>query len=681
MEFKEFKQIFQDNCYQILRNVDNLFEVEVDKDELWNLYLDSFPEGTNEIFRKRREYDCSACRQFIKNFGNVVAIKDNQIKTIWDFEVDDNKFQTVINSLDTFIKSKPVADVYFSKFNNIGLDKNRELLDNGTVLMWEHFFIVLPDKFVNKTNRSLGDIKGDFRDTRNVFQRSLEEITEDSVLTVLELISQNSLYKGEEWKSVLTEFLKHKKEYSKLQTQQEKDNYAWEQSIKVGTVVGRIKNHSIGTLLTNISEDMELDTAVTKYEKIVAPENYKRPKAIFTKKMLEDARKTIEELGYIDSLGRRYATLNDISVNNILFSNKDSAKKMLDFDIFDEMLKDVNVNPKKYSKLEEISIDDFVNNVLPMTEEIEVLFENKHSANMTSLIAPENKESKTMFKWNNNFSWAYTGNITDSSMKENVKMAGGNVEGVLRFSIQWNDDEYNPNDFDAHCIEPWGNEIYYGNKGNRNTSGFLDVDIINPERNIPAVENITWTSRNKMQEGNYRFFVHNYTHCGGRSGFKAEIEFDGQIHEFAYNKELRQGEKVGVADVEFNKDTGFTIKEKIPSSLSNKEIWNLKTNQFIPVSVIMYSPNYWDEQQGIGNRHYFFMLKDCINPETPNGIYNEFLNHELNKHKRVMEGLASKMRVPNSNNQLSGLGFSSTRRNDLVVKVKGSIERILKVKF
>ncbi len=681
MEFKEFKQIFQDNCYQILQSVDNLFEVEVNKDELWDLYLDSFPEGTNEIFRERREYDCSACRQFIKNFGNVVAIKDNQIKTIWDFEVDDNKFQTVINSLDAFIKSKPATDVYFSKFNNIGLDKNRELLDDGTILMWEHLFIVLPDKFVNKTNKSLGDIKGDFRDTRNVFQRSLEEITEDSVLTVLELISQNSLYKGEEWKSVLTEFLKHKKEYSKLQTQQEKDNYAWEQSIKVGTVVGRIKNHSIGTLLTNISKDMELDTAVTKYEKIVAPENYKRPKAIFTKKMLEDARKTIEELGYIDSLGRRYATLNDISVNNILFSNKDSAKKMLDFDIFDEMLKDVNVNPKKYSKLEEISIDDFVNNVLPMTEEIEALFENKHSANMVSLIAPENKESKTMFKWNNNFSWAYAGNITDSSMKENVKMAGGNVEGVLRFSIQWNDDEYNPNDFDAHCIEPWGNEIYYGNKGNRNTSGFLDIDIINPERNIPAVENITWTNRDKMQEGNYRFFVHNYTHCGGRSGFKAEIEYDGQIHEFAYNKELRQGEKVGVADVEFNKDTGFTIKEKIPSSLSNKEIWNLKTNQFIPVSVIMYSPNYWDEQQGIGHRHYFFMLKDSINPENPNGMFNEFLNNELSQHKRVMEALGSKMRVEDSDQQLSGIGFSSTRRNDLVVKVKGSIERILKVKF
>ena len=215
--------------------------------------------------------------------------------------------------------------------------------------------------------------------------------------------------------------------------------------------VGRIRNRSMGTLLVDLSEGMDLDLAVKKYEQIVAPANYKRPKAIFTKKMLEDAKKTITELGYMDALQRRFATLDDITVNNILFSNKDAAKRISGADdLFGEMEKDVAINPKKFSKIEEISVRDFINNVLPTAKELEVLF---------------------------------------------------------------------------------------------------------------------------------------------------------------------------------------------------------------------------------------FMLKDCVNPEEPNGYYNEFLKPELEAHKRVFEALGAKAHVKDTDDQLSGVGFSLTRRNDLVVKVKGATERVLRVKF
>lgn len=677
MEFKRFKKQLQDHFEEMTKDAPKLFEVAVDKDELWNLYLDSFPEGTNKIYRERREYDCSCCRHFIKSIGNAVIIKNNQVHTIWEFQTGSSTFQPVVEALDRYIKAHAVSDVYVSKLKAIGTDHNREEVD-GKINVYEHFFLILPDKFVDRSYRSEGDIKGSFRDVRNVFKRSLDEISQEAIETVLELIMQNSLYKGEEWKGVLAEFLRYKRNYEKI-SESERENYAWEKSVTAGAVIGKIRNHSIGTLLVNISEGMELDLAVRKYEQIVAPANYKRPKAIYTKKMLEEAQKTVEELGYMDSLPRRFAKLDDITVNNILFSNRDAARR-ISGNVFEDMAAEATISPKRFSKVKEIGIEQFVKDVLPTAKELEVYFENKHRQNMVSLIAPQNPDSPSMFKWNNPFSWAYTGNMTDSDIRENVKMAGGSVDGVLRFSIQWNDEDYNPNDFDAHCESPRFH-ICFRSKMDRSTGGNLDVDIICPQKGKAAVENITWPDKSKMIPGTYKFYVHCFSQNGGRSGFKAEIEFDGQIYSFDYPHSLRQGEDVAVAEVTLSKDRVFSIKELLPSNISSREVWGVKTNQFVPVSVVCYSPNYWDEQNGIGHRHVFFMLKDCVNPEMPNGFYNEFLKQELVQHKRVFEALGGKMRVDDVDDQLSGVGFSTTKRAELVVKVKGATERILKVKF
>ena len=677
MEFKRFKKQLQDHFEEMTKDAPKLFEVAVDKDELWNLYLDSFPEGTNKIYRERREYDCSCCRHFIKSIGNAVIIKNNQVHTIWEFQTGSSTFQPVVEALDRYIKAHAVSDVYVSKLKAIGTDHNREEVD-GKINVYEHFFLILPDKFVDRSYRSEGDIKGSFRDVRNVFKRSLDEISQEAIETVLELIMQNSLYKGEEWKGVLAEFLRYKRNYEKI-SESERENYAWEKSVTAGAVIGKIRNHSIGTLLVNISEGMELDLAVRKYEQIVAPANYKRPKAIYTKKMLEEAQKTVEELGYMDSLPRRFAKLDDITVNNILFSNRDAARR-ISGNVFEDMAAEATINPKRFSKVEKIGIEQFVKDVLPTAKELEVYFENKHRQNMVSLIAPQNPDSPSMFKWNNPFSWAYTGNMTDSDIRENVKSAGGRVDGVLRFSIQWNDEDYNPNDFDAHCESPRFH-ICFRSKMDRSTGGNLDVDIICPQKGKAAVENITWPDKSKMIPGTYKFYVHCFSQNGGRSGFKAEIEFDGQIYSFDYPHSLRQGEDVVVAEVTLSRDGVFSIKELLPSNISSCEVWGVKTNQFVPVSVVCYSPNYWDEQNGIGHRHVFFMLKDCVNPEMPNGFYNEFLKQELVQHKRVFEALGGKMRVNDVDDQLSGVGFSTTKRAELVVKVKGATERIIKVKF
>lgn len=688
--FKDFVKAIQKNLQQMSKNSSRLFTVNVDTEELYNLYLDSFPAGTNEIYRERREYDCSCCRHFIRDVGNVVSIKNGELHTIWGINpVSDDKYNVVAAALDAYVKQKAVSGVFLKKEKRIGTPENREMLPTGKINKYEHFFVDLPEICIFKEyyGHTLESDLSQFRDIRNVFKRSLDEISKEAVDTVLELIAQNSLYKGAEWKKQLTEFKNYQKEYGKL-TDEQKELWIWEKSIAAGAVIGKIRNHSIGTLLVNISEGMDLDLAVRKYEQIVAPVNYKRPKAIFTKKMLEDAKKTITELGYMDSLQRRFATLDDITVNNILFSNKDAAKRITGaMDLFDEMEQDVAIDPKRFSKVEEISAEDFIKNVLPVAKELEVYLENKHIQNMVSLIAPEVAAAKTMFKWNNGMSWAYTGNITDSDIKENVKVAGGSVTGIVRFSIQWNDGNGKDNsDLDAHCLEPQGGDhIYFSHKISRYTGGELDIDITDPiyqckSNGGVAVENITYPSKERMKPGTYKFYVNQYSFRNSQ-GFKAEVEVNGEIHSYEYNTPVRGN--VDVAEVILDQSGNFKVVDKLPGNCAtiSKDVWGIKTLQFTPVSVVCYSPNYWDEQKGIGHQHLFFMLKDCINPEEPNGYYNEFLKPELEQHRRVFEALGAKAHVKDVDDQLSGVGFSLTKRNDLIIKVKGATERVLKIKF
>lgn len=683
--FKEFRTLLQKHFDEMVKDGAPLFITNADEDKLYNLYLDSFPAGTNSIFRKRREYDCSCCRRFVKNIGKLVSFMDGQMVTVWDFDTKSDVYQPVVDALAAYVKTCAVVNPYYVSRNMIsdgkfGTEMNYEYdADHKAVRTWDHFAVEIPQRFI-VNSYDVSTKMAEWRDSANVFKRSLEELTMDAVDTVLELIAQNSLYRGKEFEGLVRGFKSDKQVYDRL-PDEKKSAYVWMAPGGASMNRLRIRNTAIGTLLVNLSEGMDVDAAVTAFEKVVAPANYKRPKAIFTKKMLEDAQKTVTELGYMNSLARRFATLDDITANNILFCNRDAAPRVMGAaNPFEAMAKSLGTDPKKFGRAEEVGIEKFVKEVLPTAAGLELFMENRFSKNMVSLIAPQDKSAPSMFKWSNGFSWAYTGNMADSDIRENVKAAGGKVDGVLRFSIQWNDvpGEWDENDEDAHCIEPNKNHIYFGNKWHPRTDGRLDVDITHPSRDKAAVENITWPDIKKMKEGEYSFYVHCFASRGGKTGFRAEIEFDGNIYSFNYDKPLHGGQNVAVAKVTL-KDGKFSIKEQLPSSTSTREIWGVNSNQFVPVSVAMYSPNYWDEQTGNGNRHYFFMLKDCVNTEKPNGFYNEFLKADLLQHKRVFEALGSQMAVQSVDDQLSGVGFSETQHNSFIVKVQGATERVLKV--
>ena len=189
-----------------------------------------------------------------------------------------------------------------------------------------------------------------------------------------------------------------------------------------------------------------------------------------------------------------------------------------------------------------------------------------------------------------------------------------------------------------------------------------------------------------MTPGVYKIGINQFSRRSAKDvGFVLQIEVDGNItnysHESAYNENSVMVEMVVDANKNITLRNVYNKLKESEGSTVSKEIWNINTNTFVPVNTVTYSPNHWEVEEGNGAKHVFFMLDACKTNEDARGFYNEFLKDELTPHRKVFEILSARTKATPTENQLSGIGFNTTTRNDVVVRVKGKTHRTLKVVF
>lgn len=647
--FKEFSNAVTKQFNNIAKG--ELFIVEAG--DLFQTYLGSFPEGTDPMFRERTEHDCQYCKNFINNVGAVVSIVDGAMQTVWDCGTVPHPYNVVAEKLADAVKNGTVKSVFRTTEAVFGRLPNVDAKDLS--ITWHHLFCKVPSKFVVS---SPGATIGTSVSKNQVLSRGLNEIVPEHFNTVLDLIANNSIYRGEEFKNAVKDFQTLQQSYLKLKGKKDKaaELFAWE---KAEHWNAGFRNTVIGTLLVDLSNGDTLEDAVRKFEQKVAPTNYKRPTALITKRMIEDAVKTLRELDLEDSVQRRFAKLGDISVNDVLYVNNDIAGEMKD-SITSLLMESASSKPRKIQdgKVTPVTIEEFM---AMSHKDIEVILSNEHEGNFVTVTAPVHNDAGQLFKWNNNFAWSYDGNVADS-IKQRVRKAGGNVTNAkLRCSLAW----FNLDDLDIHCRTPLGDHIYYGNK-----SGVLDVDmnVGNPVRN--AVENLSWRT---ISNGTYKVSVRNFSQRETNDpGCVLEIEYDGKIQTYRYDQRINQGEEVDMLSIEVS-DKGINVKPSAKGLVSGAsgEKWGVSIGNPVKVNTIMLSPNHWENAGNAGNKHWFFILDGCKNPEPARGIYNEFLCSRLEKHRKVFEILGDKTKCLPVEEQLSGVGFSSTRKDKVNVIADG----------
>ena len=669
LNFKLFSLPVQQKFEELCQYPEELFLVSLSSQSIWEKYLESFPKEVNGIFRERASYDCNCCKNFINRIGAIVRIQDNVITdSVWNIETE-GYYQDVTKQLHKIVtNSKPLRKFLLSESTAGSLPN----IDNyNQNIVWDHFYVKIPNQFVIKSTE-MGRINSDFNSTFSLFERAMKELSLEAAEQILDLIDSNSIYRGQEHKHTIEFFIRSKKVYDAL-PEEKRHNYIMTQSvIKQNYNLLRLKNSVIGTLLDDLSKDVDLETAVRSFESKVSPLNYQRTTAIVTPKMIKEAQNTINALGYESSLYRKQMTVAELPLHDILWKG-DTTKSL---NVFDDVSlaqeqRAVKENIKKF-KAKPLTMTQLIENVLPTAQECQILFNPKLQNNLLTLTNSVDKDSKLMFKWDNNVAWSYNGDVTDR-IKERVKSAGGDVEGDLRVSLSWS----NSDDLDLHCYDDGGSHVYFN--GKRAIPGmYLDLDMngLDKHDSEHPVENIIIKDKSQLKPGIYKFVVHQYDRRNNNKvGFTIQVEFDGVTHSFSYEQLMKKGEKITCFKIKFD-GTNFEILDvngdfTSTSDISSTEIWGVETNTFVPISNVILSPNFWGENK-VGNKHFIFLVDNMFNNQKVRTFYSEYLNSELTPVRKTMEllGALDNLKAEPVTDQASGFGFSETSKSEFVIRVK-----------
>jgi len=207
MAFKQFADAVNSK-FLTLSATGVLLKLNVSKEALWQTYQDAYPSEHNQIFRMRKEHECNTCYSFIKNLGAVVSVIDNEIDTIWNVQGLPEPYQTVTNKMHNFVKTHAISSVFLINERKVGKEFNIETTEAGNI-KWEHFYADINQAFISQT---VAADKGEISTTVEVFNRALNEFSIETLTSVIDLC--DTIYKGQEFKQTVVNFLKAKEAYS-----------------------------------------------------------------------------------------------------------------------------------------------------------------------------------------------------------------------------------------------------------------------------------------------------------------------------------------------------------------------------------------------------------------------------------------------------------------------------------
>lgn len=397
-QFDAFVVSMQAHADEVLADGQPLFRVET-PDDLFDLYLEELPPAD------RQHHNCSACRHFMRDYGNLVTVRDDGTlrSVFWSTGKSPNLYGTAAWVLNKAVRA--------GRIEGVALPSVRVW---GTAITgpWTHFAAVPPADVLHthgpERNRSQAEA-AKLHDYQTL-QAALGDFTQPMVQQAFTLLSSGAMYQSERFIGPMRFLMDRVEERQRVRHGEYRNNLVWRAVATAPDGFCHPRTTIIGTLLEDLAAGLPYAAVARKFEEKVHPLRYMRPQAAPAAGNIAVAERLVEQLGIASALKRRFARLEEIETLWRPPTPEPEAPGLA-AGVFSHLVAKSELPPKSPLDIpaQDVTWEKFFRTVLPTARKIEA-FVGTGLQNFCALTMQSDPEAKPILQWDsearrNPFSW------------------------------------------------------------------------------------------------------------------------------------------------------------------------------------------------------------------------------------------------------------------------------------
>ncbi|MFI9505353.1 hypothetical protein [Nocardia sp. NPDC052566] len=256
--------------------------------------------------------NCGTCRAFVRRYGGLVLVgADGTTKSVlWSADSAPPAYAKAAAALAEQVERRPITSLFRSSATGWGYP------ERGS---WNHLSLTPPEYLVHTPSAlaTTAQYVAAKNADRETLQRALAEFPHPVVKKAVALLRTEQLYRSDAilgvgtWLSELHATLEAVRGRGDT-AQRQRDNLVWLAAATAPAGHCHVKSGMIGTLLSDLAEELPFDSVKRRFAEKMHPLQYRRPTAAPTAAMIARAERVIAELRAAGSLERRFAKLADV---------------------------------------------------------------------------------------------------------------------------------------------------------------------------------------------------------------------------------------------------------------------------------------------------------------------------------------------------------------------------------